>query len=287
MKRGVQLLSWFIFAALLVGCAQSTPVTSPPVLTDFLPNSDAVPNWSSPESARVFNRDNLYDLVDGQAEAFFAYNFEQVAAQDYENADKAMLQVTLWQLATPADAYGLFTASITGEAIAIGNDGDTDDGRRITFWQNRYFVEVRARQQLPEVELQSFAETISKALPPGGEAPTIVKRLPVDGLVARSALFFHQEISIQDQVWLGGENILGLSSTTEGVLAQYDLDGTAAQLLLVQYADAQAAEEALSALKNAQVDDFATADARDNVLGAIFGQVGASTASQLLSETIR
>jgi hypothetical protein len=51
---------------------------------------------------QVFDAENLYDLVDGQAGAFCAYAFEQAAMGDYENAEGEELRVEMWQVATPA-----------------------------------------------------------------------------------------------------------------------------------------------------------------------------------------
>ena len=70
-------------------------------------------------------------------------------------------------------------------------------------------VQVRARSELDDAALRGFAQAIAMALPVGGETPALVKRLPPDGLVERSAVFFHEEISIQNKLWLGGENVLG------------------------------------------------------------------------------
>jgi len=231
----------------------------------------------------IFDRENIYDLVNGQAEAFFAYGFEQVAVRGYGNAEGAVLSIEVWQLAAPADAYGLFTASIAGTPVAIGNDGDTDPGRRLAFWQDRYYVHVRARQELPDADLRGFAETISAALPSGGERPALMGRLPPDGLVERSAIFFHEEISIQNELWLGGENVLGLGPETGGVLARYDIDGVVARLLLVRYPDAEAASAGLDALGTAPVSGLVDAGARENLLGAIFGEVDEAAAGALLA----
>jgi hypothetical protein len=108
-------------------------------------------------------------------------------------------------------------------------------------------------------------------------------RLPPDGLVERSAIFFHEEISIQNELWLGGENVLGLGPETNGVLARYDVDGAAARLLLVQYPDAQAASAGLAALDTAPVNGLVDAGARDNLLGAIFGEIDEAAAGALLA----
>lgn len=274
-------LSWLLVVLLLTGCGGK-----PASLTDFFPGADAFPDWT-PTAVEVFDRENIYNLVDGQAESYFAYGFQQVAVRKYENAQGDKIDIEVWQLATPADAYGLFTTSIVGEPADIGNDGDADPGRRLTFWQDRYYVRVRARQQLPDAEvLQSFAQAVSTALPTGGERPALVNQLPPDGLVERSAIFFHKEISIQSEVWLGGENLLGLSPETDGVLARYQIGGTVAQLLLVQYPNAAAASAGLASLEGGYIDGLVTADARDNLLGAVFGEIDEATPDELLARVL-
>jgi len=273
---------WLLISALLLaGCGGKAAS-----LVSVFPGADAFPGWTPTAEVEVFDRENIYDLVDGQAEAFFAYGFEQVAVRRYENAEGAALHIEVWQLATPADAYGLFTAGIVGESADIGNDGDADPGRRLAFWQDRYTVHVRARQELPDADLWGFAEAVSAALPEGGERPALVGRLPPDGLVGRSAIFFHEEISIQNELWLGGENLLELGPETDGVLARYDVGGAAARLLLVQYPNAEAASAGLAALETGQVGGLMTADARDNLLGAVFGEMDEAAAGTLLVEVL-
>ena len=266
----------------LVGCSKGKPAA----LTDFFPDADTFPGWTPSGDVRGFDHDNIYDLVDGQAEAFFVYGFEQVAVQRYEDAEGTLLSIEIWQLARPADAYGLFTGGISGVPVDIGSDGDADPGRRLTFWQDHYYVHVRARQEIDDADLQGFAEALSAALPSGGEQPALVGRLPPDGLVERSAIFFHEEISIQNELWLGGENLLGLGPETDGVLARYEAGGAVARLLLIQYPDAQAASAELAALEGGQLDGLVTAGARGNLLGAVFGEIDVATAGTLLAEAL-
>ena len=272
-----------LLAGLLAGCGGK-----PPALVGAFPSADAFADWATAEEVTYFDDDNLYDLVDGQADAYFAYGFERVGVQSYANGDSTVVRVLIWELETPADAYGLFTTSATGTPFAIGNDGGIDPGRRLVFWQDRYYVEVGARQQLPDADLVGFAEAVAAALPAGGERPELVRRLPPDGLVGQSVIFFHEEISVQSELWLGGRNQLRLSRKTDGVLAQYEAGGgTVAQLLLVQYTDAGAAADGLSALENGQVSGLVVADSRDGLLGAVLGGYGEAAATSLLMEALR
>jgi hypothetical protein len=272
---------WCLLAFYLAACGGRQAA-----LVESLPAAEAFPGWVHVGDAQVFERENLYSLVNGQAESFFAFGFEQVALGRYEGAGGAMLDVEVWQVATPADAYGLFRANASGVQATLGNGGDLVDGRRLIFWQDRYYVHVRALPRAPEADLRGFAQAVSEALPLGGEPPRLVSRLPVDGLVEDSILFFHQEISIQDQLWLGGENLLGLSPATAGVLARYDVAGTSARLLLIEYPERDAASAGLAALEGSDVADLVAAAVREATLGAVVGLVDQEAARSLLDAAL-
>ena len=264
-------------------------------LTDALPGVDVRPGWAPAAEPQVFDRENLYSLVNGQAESFFAYGFQAVAVRDYRDAEENELRIAIWQLATPADAFGLFTHYRSGTPVSVGNGGDSDPGRRLDFWQDRYFVRLfarplalpaRASEALPDAELAAFADAVSDALPEGGAVPALVAQLPQAWLLPRSPLFFHEELSIQDYLWLGGQNVLGLGPETDGVLARYEIEGTMAQLLLVAYPDAEGAEAGLTALESVAIDGLVTVEARGPLLGAVFGQVDTGVASALLADAL-
>jgi hypothetical protein len=111
-----------------------------------------------------------------------------------------------------------------------------------------------------------------------------VARLPQDGLIERSGLYFHQEISMQSYVWLGGQNLLGLSAETEGLLARYETETGGAYLLLVQYPEQGAAQAGLDALQSGSLDDLVIAQMQGNLLGAVFGATGEQHANLLLDQ---
>ncbi len=270
----------------LTACVPSAPTVTPfPVAP--LPAGGSISGWDASDAVLTYNRDNLYNLVDGQADAFFAYGFEQVAVQRYQNAAGTRLNMEVWQLANSADAYGLFHSGRAGQPASIGMEGDSDPGRRLAFWQQRYFVSVTATETVPDETLWTFAKEITKRLPSGGEPPAIVKRLPAEGLVEGSALFFHEEISIQMEVWLGGENILGLSHATNGMVARYAWGDEEARLLLIEYPAAREAAQGLKALRGSEIKDIVASEANGAVLAAVIGKVDIDKAQALLKEALQ
>ena len=265
---------------ILAGCGPGEPAAT--AIVDAGPKGD----WTQTDEAEVYDSETIFNLVDGQADAFFAYGFEQVTVERYENGAGTAVDVEIWQLATAADAYGLFTTSVAGTPVDVGNGGDGDPGRRLAFWQERYFVQVRARQPIDETELRGFAEEVSARLPAGGRRPSLMDRLPTAGRVERSHRFFRQAISIQDVLWLGGENLLGLGPETDGALAQYELGGATARLLLISYASPQEAADGLAALEGGQVSGLVLGETQDALLGAVFGEVDETTAGELLDQAL-
>jgi hypothetical protein len=310
VKWCVRRMSWLFFICdlifaifLLAGCCPSeppdptTPPTAVPVveptaepvaspLADFFPSAGVIPGWTLDGELEAYDSETIFALVNGQADFFFVYGFEQVAVRRYKNAEDVPLDVQIWQVADPEGAYGLYTASRAGDLADVGNEGDTDPGRRLIFWQASYVVELFARKTIPDTDLLGFGEALSAALPAGGESPALVERLPADGLVERSAIFFYDALSIQTEVWLGGENVLGLSRETGGVIARYELDSVIVRLMLVEYPDAGAASAALTALEGGEVSDLAGAGAQDNLLGAVFGQVDEASGRALLEAAL-
>lgn len=253
---------------------------------DRLPDEGAVPGWSPANEVQEFGTNNLYDLVDGQADAFFAYGFESVYVRTYENGEGEQLRVELWRLDSPSNAFGLYTTLRGGEPVAIGNDGDTDPGHRVDFWQDRALVRVFTVAPQDPATLERFAETISGALPAGGQRPPSIGQLPEEGLVADSEVFFHQEVSMQGYLWLGGENLLSLGSETDAVLARYELEDAGAWLLLVEYVEDADASAALAALSEAGLENLGAAAVRGRTLGAVFGGLPDAASERLLTNAL-
>jgi hypothetical protein len=273
-----------VSAALLAACSQNASRKP----ADALPGANSIAGWTPVGKIQTFNRETLFDYINGSSEYFFTYTFEEVATTRYEKTDQSELNVEVWQLAAAQDAYGLFSGRTGGAETSIGgaNEAVLESGSRLVFWQNRYYVNLTALDTVPDEDLRLFAETISKALPTGGERPPLVGLLPANGLVPESVKFFHQELAIQDRLWLGGENLLGLGPETDAVLTRYRMGDAEWQLLLVQYPDSVKADAGRQALAGGAADNLVAADTSGALLGAVFGQGGGSSAEVLLAKAL-
>jgi hypothetical protein len=248
---------------------------------------DGVPNgWDLSVDEHTYDSETIYELVNGQADAYFAYNFERVTVRTYQNQVGDTVDAEVWRVASSGDAYGLFTSNRAGDPVEIGNGGDEDPGRRVAFWQNQYYVRIRARQEIADDSLREFAASVAASLPEGGARPQLVGRLPSDGRLQDSEIYFHLESSIQDEVWLGGDNILGLDLGTQGVMARYQIGGATARLLLLEFGDVGSASAAREALDMAAVDGLVAAGTDGGLVAAVFGDATVVDSRRLVADAL-
>ena len=271
--------------AMLAGCAKASPSLPP---EDSLPAADSIAGWKPAGEPSTFTRQTLFDYINGASEYYFTYTFETVAAARYANGAGTELIVEVWRFAESEDAYGLFSgrAGVPAASVGQARDAVLESGVRLVFWQNRYYANLAAVDTVADDDLLRFAEFISQALPAGGEKPAILQRLPADGLVAGSEKFFHMELAVQERIWLGGENLLGLGTDTDAVAARYRLGGAECQLLLVEYPDTARADAAVRALDNGAAQDLAGRGANGPLLAAVFGRDGGAEFEVLLAKAL-
>ena len=101
-----------------------------------------------------------------------------------------------------------------------------------------------------------------------------------------SVRFFHEQMALEQHLWLGAENVLGLQPDVDGVVAGYALDGANATLLLVVYPDGERAQDAHARLVGHGIEEFVAAQVADRVLGAVFGAVDAQNAERLIDRAL-
>jgi len=278
---------WFPLALLvvlvLIGCAEETPQAN---TGEFLPPADLAGGWKIAEGAELYSPETLFDYMDGEAELFFTYGFQELAVGRYIAAEGEEIRVEVYRLAEPDDAYGLYTFYRQGEEVKVGIEGSLIPGRWVTFWQNRYYVRVSADRTTDDQVLLGLARAISEKLPTEGQRPSLVEALPQEGLVPESVKFFHEKLAMDNIVWMGPENVLHLSASTDGVAATYQLGNQKAKLVLVRYPDAAQAEAALSDLKGANIEGLTAFQQQGEHLVVILHAPDARSAQRLIKQVV-
>ncbi len=221
-------------------------------MTDLLP--ERIAGWTRGDPAVSYDRETIFDYIDGAGEVYRSYAFSHVLVAVYAGPDGPDITVELFDMGNPADAYGVFSYAREREESGLGGGFDIV-GRVLCFWQDRYYVCVASEERTEDSNrlLMEIAHAVSERLPPASNPPELLTLLPGAGRVAFSERFFHLHPSLNYHYYLARENILNLGPETDAVLARYAPGST--YLLLVEYPDASDAAAAASSFKQGYLPD--------------------------------
>ena len=206
--------------------------------------------WVRQDDPVTYDRETIFDYINGAGEVYRSYAFSQVDVERYEGPEAEGVTVEVFDMGNPHDAFGVFSYAREDEEEGIGA-GFERKGSVLCFWQDRFYVCVaaEARYEDPGPVLEEVARGISESLPAGGERPALVGALPREGLVPFSDRYFHLHQTLNYNHYLVRENVLNLSLDTDAVLARYAPGSP--YLVLVRYDTEAAAADALSAFRAA------------------------------------
>ena len=221
-----------------------------------LPSEAAGWKWDGKEERH--NSKTLFAYMDGAAELYLAYGFENLAVRHYEKPGRPAVTVELYEMASSEDAYGVFTFERQDKPAGIGQ-GSEFGGGMLRFWKGPYFAAVYAEGEGAEVEsaLLTMGRVTADAIPKTGPEPEWIAFLPGRdlGLVDRSVRFFRSHVLLNQRFFIAHQNILNLNRGTEALLAQYLREKQKTHLLLIRYPDGKAAGEAYQSFMKAYLPD--------------------------------
>jgi hypothetical protein len=203
-----------------------------------------VAGWRTIDDGQIYDTESIYAYIDGHAEVYMAYGMVRCLSRRYSGPEgEPDIVLDLFEQASPADAFGVFTHDRDGEEVEVGQGALFRHGW-LSFWKGRWFGSVYAEgdsDASAEAVLalgRAAAETIEEV----GEVPPLVGELPASGLDLRSVRFLHTQEILNGVVYLGYENALQFGPEVDAVVGRYQRPEGTAWLLLVDYPDDESAE---------------------------------------------
>lgn len=224
----------------------------------ILPSS--VAGWERAPDGKHYDPETIFSYIDGHAEVYLAYGMRGCDAERYTGpADEPDLILDIFEMASPADALGVFTHDTEGETVGIGRDSRYRYGW-LSFWQGSHFVSIVAEgeSELAEQATLELGRQIAASLPGEGAEPPVLKALPLDGLDGFSVRYLHHPQILNTHLPIDPENLLDLGMDTEAALGTYRRESEVAYLLVVDYPDESRAKRVesivLEGLSSTSVD---------------------------------
>jgi hypothetical protein len=259
-------------------------------------------DWKASGQDAVYDRKTLYDYMDGGAEVYLAFDFREVFVRKYADASENELNLDIYDMGSPAEAFGMFSCDRQDPEVGIGQGSEYGPGL-LRFWRGRYFVSitVSGNEEKAEKAVLMMGKAVAPLLGPDGALPDMIKLLPSAGLQAERTAYFHNHVHLSNRYFVASENILNLDERTECLFAEYRSEsGESALLLVVRYPDAAitraaAASFLKSFLPRADADGAALTEnkkwsmikTRENLLAVVFEASSKESAGRLAEAIVR
>lgn len=276
----------------------------------LFPKTNEIAGWSLKEAPKFFNNDRLFDYMDGAAEIPKSYAFTQLGTAKYQKAANLVLEVAVFNMTKPEDAFGYYSARVFLEHSGKSKDRIVPLDHpahlysavgALTFWKDRYTVIVQPEIGRPDdATLIQFAKVISAKIKAKGSPPALLARLPAEKQVTASARYVRGKATFDATIMFLSQDVFGIGNKPEVAAAEYTLPGKSVTLFLIRYPTAKAAtaaydayrqyltaHKAVFAPKNPTGSYIAMATkekgtgvmTRGNLLGAVIGAKDAATAA--------
>ncbi len=204
---------------------------------------DGFEGWRLADRGRVFTQADLYGHIDGGAELFLEFGFEQLTVQRYRSGG-AEFVVEVYRMVDPAAATGVYLMKCGNEAPAPAFRERHTVGRyQLQFHRHRYYVIVNnvSGDEKLVPQLVGFATFIAGHLPPGQAVP-LLALLPQPGLDRSSVRLVRGSYALQAIYTLGDGDMLQLGGKLTAVAGNYrDAAHGSYTLLLADYPTERAA----------------------------------------------
>ncbi len=225
--------------------------------------------WKKAERARVFTSADLYGYIDGGAEIFLEFGFEQLTVQLYTSnfgksgpqASPEELQIEVYRMKDPVAATGMYLMNCGKETPdAAFAERHTLNEFQLLFKKNRYYVIINNVNGSKAVRpaVVEFARFIASRLPP--EQPLKVDELlPRAGLEKSSVRLIRGPYALQAIFTLGEGDILQLGRQITAVSGNYQDAAGKRTLIQVDYPDEKAAQRAFQFVRK-NLDSYLKAE---------------------------
>jgi hypothetical protein len=205
-----------------------------------------VSNWQAEAEYTKFDRETIFDHINGGAELYLSYDFKGVLVRKYTNDAGDEIVVDIYDMGSGEEAFGVFSSECEYGDAGIGK-GSEYSGGLLRFWQDRYFVSILAARDDPEIEavIREMGQHTAGIIGGAGLEPMLVKILPEKYRDQRRVRFFHTPLVLSKHYYLADDNILALGRDTDCLLAELPGGGDEPIfLLIIEYRDETRAKKA-------------------------------------------
>lgn len=219
--RKKYLIVCLLFVSLVTGVSRPVLASSSDWKTFIFPE---VAGWKRSVEIQTFSPKTLYEYIDGAADLYLMYDFEELKVAEYQNEKKASVTVDVYFHKTPIHAFGIYSQERLPNAnfINVGAQGYIENNV-LNFLTGPYYVKISGYNTGAEDQeiLLTFAKKVAESLGEKGSLPSVLSSFPEEGKKRNSEKFITK-------------NFLGYSFLHSAFIADYEVSQKKFNLFVIE-----------------------------------------------------
>jgi hypothetical protein len=184
-----------------------------------------ISGWTLTADSAVYDPTNLWDLIDGAAEVFLSYQFQELTVGSYADGKGYVVRAEIYRHGSPTMAFGMYAAERAPEYefVDLGTEGYVEEGV-LNFLAGTYYCKLTTdtRGTPGREALTAVGRGVEAALRQERRWPEGIRLLPASGRKERSEGYV-------------AVNVLGYPFLSHAFTAEYD---STARLYAMEQEDA-------------------------------------------------
>jgi len=192
---------------------------------DFIPPISCGARWKIEGKPLLYDRNTLSDRIDGEAELYFPFGFDRMAAARYasDNNPGAGMDVEIYRMGSLLDAFGIYAnyRQKDGRTLTVGAESNLSSSQ-LVLYQDRYFVHIQmtGADELNPDTLSECARAVTSRISGNNNRPPELSVLDRIKVVKGSERYLPQ-------------SLLGYDFLNKGIMADAEVEGTNLQVFLL------------------------------------------------------
>jgi hypothetical protein len=159
-------------------------------------NFPDLPGYKKNTSFPVFQPDNLWDFINGAAENYLAYGFEDLHIAEYKKG-KNTIKLEVYRHADHTLAFGIYSTerSPSFSYLNLGSQGYSSDGT-VNFFKGSYYVKIRtySKNEKTIKDAGTLASIVAGTLEGKTDMPAILTAFPAEGKKLNGEMYINQSV---------------------------------------------------------------------------------------------
>jgi hypothetical protein len=201
----------------------------------LLPRIDG---WKLQAPPTTYTPETLFEYIDGGADAYLSYDFQELVAASYVNAKKVEVTADLYRHRDPARAFGMYSQERrAGSSKMLGKLEGVASPDHLEFVAGDYYVKLALPGGGDPALLPQFAEKIAAKLPGTRVLPPVLACFPERGKKPRAEKLIARDF-------------LGHAFLHDAAVVPYEIDGARFRLFAVEGKDAADVRAMVAGFRN-------------------------------------